>query len=138
MLGQGLGRIACLITGDAMGKPTSGPLGIAYSNPNAMVPELGVYYTPTPLFELLMNVSIFAVLWYLRRRSLPNGALAMIYLILYASGRFVVSLWSSYEIVLFGLNQAQLVGMLAIIVAMPYLIFLLLRQRRAAFAFISQ
>ncbi len=138
VLGQGLGRIACLITGDAMGKPTSGPLGIAYSNPNAMVPELGVYYTPTPLFELLMNVSIFAVLWYLRRRSLPNGALAMIYLILYASGRFVVSLWSSYEIVLFGLNQAQLVGMLAIIVAMPYLIFLLLRQRRAAFAFISQ
>jgi len=29
VLGQGIGRFACIITGDAMGKPTNGPFGFA-------------------------------------------------------------------------------------------------------------
>ena len=29
VLAQGIGRLACIITGDAMGKPTSGPFGFA-------------------------------------------------------------------------------------------------------------
>lgn len=48
VLAQAIGRIACIITGDAIGKATDGPFGFAYSSPNAMVPQLGVYYTPTP------------------------------------------------------------------------------------------
>jgi phosphatidylglycerol:prolipoprotein diacylglycerol transferase len=63
VLAQGIGRVACVITGDAMGEPTTGPLGFAYTSPNAMVPQLGVFYTPTPVFELMMNVGIFALLW---------------------------------------------------------------------------
>lgn len=128
VLGQGLGRIACLITGDAMGKPTTGPLGIAYASPNAMVPQLGVYYTPTPLYELIMNVGIFAVLWRLRKRALPDGALALIYLALYSIGRFIISIWSSYETVAFGLNQAQLISVLALAVALPMLVFVMARS----------
>jgi len=50
VLGQAIGRIACIITGDAIGKPTTGPFGLAYSNPGAMVPQLGVYYSPTPIY----------------------------------------------------------------------------------------
>lgn len=131
VLGQGLGRIACLITGDAMGKPTNGPLGIAYASPNAMVPQLGVYYTPTPLYELIMNVGIFAVLWRLRRRALPDGVLALIYLALYSTGRFIISIWSSYETVAFGLNQAQIVSVLALAVALPALVIVLTQARHA-------
>ncbi len=130
VLGQAVGRIACLITGDAMGKPTSGPLGFAYASPNAMVPELGVYYTPTPLFEIIANLGIFAVLWRLRKRNLPAGALALIYLGLYSAARFVISIWSSYLIVAFGLNQAQIISVLAFAVALPLLAYLLLRQRQ--------
>ena len=129
VLGQGVGRIACLITGDAMGKPTSGPLGFAYVSPNAMVPQLGVYYTPTPLFEIVMNLGIFALLWRLRKRELPDGALALIYLLLYSAGRFVISIWSSYLIVAFGLNQAQIISVLAFAIALPLLAYLLLRHR---------
>jgi phosphatidylglycerol:prolipoprotein diacylglycerol transferase len=62
VLGQAVGRVACLITGDAMGKPTTGPFGFAYTSPNAMVPQLGVYYTPMPLYEIVVNLGIFAVL----------------------------------------------------------------------------
>ncbi len=129
VLGQGVGRVACLITGDAMGKPTTGPLGFAYVSPNAMVPQLGVYYTPTPLFEIVMNLGVFAILWRLRGRNLPDGALALVYLVLYSAGRFVISIWSSYLTVAFGLNQAQIVSVLALAVALPLLAVLLLRQR---------
>ena len=42
VLAQAIGRIACIITGDAVGKPTSGPFGFAYTRSNAAVPQLGV------------------------------------------------------------------------------------------------
>jgi phosphatidylglycerol:prolipoprotein diacylglycerol transferase len=54
VLAQAIGRVACLITGDAMGKPTSGPFGFAYTSPNAMVPQLGVYYTPMPVYSIAL------------------------------------------------------------------------------------
>jgi phosphatidylglycerol:prolipoprotein diacylglycerol transferase len=130
VLGQAIGRAACLITGDAMGPATNGPLGIAYASPHAMVPELGVYYTPTPAYELVMNLAIFALLMRLRRRNLPDGALFLIYLVLYAVGRFVVTFWSTYQTVALGLNQAQIVSMAAFAVGLPMLLYLFHRQER--------
>lgn len=128
VLGQAVGRVACLITGDAMGKPTNGPLGFAYVSPNAMVPQLGVYYTPTPLFEIIMNLAIFSLLWRLRKRNLPDGALVLIYLVLYSAGRFVISIWSSYLIVAYGMNQAQIISILALAVALPMLAYVILKH----------
>jgi phosphatidylglycerol:prolipoprotein diacylglycerol transferase len=93
-----------------------------------MAPELGVYYTPIPVYEIVMNLAIFAVVWRLRRRNLPDGALFLFYLVLYASGRFLVTFWSSYEILALGLNQAQWVSIVAIAVATPWLLYLV-RQR---------
>lgn len=129
VLGQGIGRLACVITGDAMGQPTSGPFGFAYSSPNAMVPQLGVYYTPTPVYELLMNLAIFALLWRLRTRSLRDGVLFLVYLVTYAAGRLLITFWSSYQTIAFGLNQAQFVSLGALTVGLPLLV-LLLRQRQ--------
>jgi phosphatidylglycerol---prolipoprotein diacylglyceryl transferase len=129
-LGQALGRVACIITGDAMGKPTNGPLGFAYTNPGAMVPQLGVFYTPTPVFEIVMTLGIFALLWRLRRRDLPQGALFLIYLVLYASGRFIITFWSSYQIVAWGLNQAQMISLGALLVGLPSLLIVLSGPKR--------
>lgn len=128
VLGQGIGRLACIITGDAMGKPTTGPFGFAYSNPNAMVPQLGVYYTPIPVYEAVMNVSIFALLWQLRKKNLPEGALFLLYIVLYAGGRFLITFWSSYRTIAFGLNQAQIISIAALAVGLP-LLFYTLRRR---------
>lgn len=130
VLAQGIGRVACLITGDAMGRPTTGPFGLAYTNPHAMVPALGVYYTPTPAYEAIMNLAIFALLWSLRKRSLPDGALFLIYLVLYAAGRFVITFWSSYQTVALGLNQAQIVSLVAFAVGLPLLLGLLRRNEK--------
>lgn len=128
VLAQAVGRLACIITGDSVGKPTSGPFGLAYTNPNAMVPQLGVFYAPMPIYEILMNLGIFAVLWRLRRRKyLPDGVLFFVYLILYSAIRFVITFWSSYRITAFGLNQTQIVGLIGLAVGIPAIIVLLRR-----------
>jgi phosphatidylglycerol:prolipoprotein diacylglycerol transferase len=129
VLGQAIGRIACIITGDAVGKPTTGPFGLAYSNPGAMVPQLGVYYSPTPIYEILMNLTIFAVVWRLRKRSLPDGVLFLVYLVLYSIGRFVITFWSAYKIVALGFNQAQWISLVGLAVGIPALIYLLRRRQ---------
>jgi phosphatidylglycerol---prolipoprotein diacylglyceryl transferase len=129
-LGMAIGRVACIITGDAMGKPTTGPIGFAYASPSAMVPQLGVYYVPTPVFEIILNLSIFALLWWLRKRELPSGALFLLFVALYSVGRFFITFWSSYQTVAFGLNQAQLISVSAFAIAIPSL-FLLFRSHHA-------
>lgn len=121
VLAQAIGRLACIITGDAMGKPTDGPIGFAYTNPNALVPELGVYYIPMPLYEIVANLAIFALLWRLRKRGLPDGLLFLIYLALYGLERFFLGFTSSYQIIAFGLTQSQLIALLALVVALPLL-----------------
>jgi phosphatidylglycerol:prolipoprotein diacylglycerol transferase len=129
VLGQAIGRLACIITGDAIGKQTAGPIGFRYLNPGAMVPQLGVYYVPTPVFEIVMNLAIFGVLWKLRTRRLPDGALFLIYLLLYSTGRFVITFWSSYQTVALGLNQAQLISIAGLALGLPALAYLLVQQR---------
>jgi phosphatidylglycerol:prolipoprotein diacylglycerol transferase len=123
VLAQAIGRFACIITGDSIGKETSGPFGFAYTSPNAMVPELGVYYTPTPVFEILMNLTIFSLLWSLRKKGLQDGVLTLIYLVLYSSIRFFIAFTSSYQIVAFGLNQAQIISILVFTISLPLLLF---------------
>ena len=129
VLGQAIGRIACVITGDAVGKPTTGPFGLAYSNPGAMVPQLDVYYAPTPVYEILMNLTIFAVAMRRRKRPLPDGALFLIYLVLYSVGRFVITFWSAYKTIVLGFDQAQLISLAGLAAGVPALVYLLWRQR---------
>lgn len=124
VLAQAIGRIACVITGDAMGKPTSGPFGFAYTSPNAMVPELGVYYTPMPVYELVVNLGIFAVLWGLRKRNWSDGRLFLVYLTLYSLERFFLAFTSSYRIIGFGLTQSQIVAVFGFVIGLALLSWL--------------
>jgi phosphatidylglycerol:prolipoprotein diacylglycerol transferase len=124
VLAQAIGRIACVITGDAMGKPTSGPFGFAYTNPNAMVPDLGVYYTPMPVYELIINLGIFAALWQLRKRNWPDGKLFSVYLVLYSLERFFLAFTSSYRIIAFGLTQSQIVAVFGLTLSLILLVWI--------------
>ena len=128
VLAQAIGRLACVITGDAMGKPTTGPFGFAYTSPNAMVPQLGVYYAPMPVYELVANLGIFALLWWLRKRNWPDGLLFLVYLSLYSLMRFSLAFTSSYQIIAFGLTQSQIIALIALAVAIPLVV--LVQRRR--------
>jgi phosphatidylglycerol---prolipoprotein diacylglyceryl transferase len=113
VLAQAVGRIACVITGDAMGKPTTGPFGFAYASPNALVPKLGVFYTPMPVYEIIVNLLIFAIIWQVRERDWRDGKLFFVYLILYSIERFFLAFTSSYKILAFGLTQSQIIAVVA-------------------------
>jgi len=121
VLAQAIGRIACVITGDAMGKPTNGPFGFAYTSPNAVVPHLGVYYTPMPVYELVVNLGIFAVLWQLRKRNWTDGKLFLVYLTLYSLERFFLAFTSSYRIIALGLTQSQIIALLGLIASLVFM-----------------
>ena len=124
VLAQAIGRIACVITGDAMGKPTTGPFGFAYTNPNVMVPQLGVYYTPMPVYELVINLGIFAVLWQLRKRDWVDGRLFLVYLTLYSIERFFLAFTSSYRIIALGLTQSQIIAIFGFVIGLTWLVLM--------------
>jgi prolipoprotein diacylglyceryltransferase len=67
----------------------------------------------------------------MRGKKLPDGALFLIYLLLYSSLRFIITFWSSYQIIALGLNQAQLISLNALIIGLPWLIYLLRGDRTA-------
>ena len=132
VLAQAIGRFACVITGDAMGKPTSGPFGFAYTSPDALVPKLGVYYTPMPVYEIVANLGIFAILWQLRQRNWTDGKLFLTYLILYSLERFFLAFTSSYRIIAFGLTQSQIMALLGLTVGTALLSWMSRRLNKQA------
>ena len=131
-LAMGVGRLACIITGDAMGPLTSGPFGFAYTSPRALVPQLGVFYTPMPVYELVVNLGIFALLWTLRRRHWPDGLLFLVFLGLYSVERFLLAFTSSYQVIAFGLTQSQIVALAALATSIPLMLLALRRAPSAA------
>ena len=117
VLAQAIGRIACIITGDAIGKPTDGPFGFAYTSKHALVPQLGVYYTPMPVYEIIANLLIFGVLWKLRSRRWADGTLFLVYLTLYSLERFFLAFTSSYRVIALGLTQSQMIALIGLAIA---------------------
>ena len=103
MLGYALGRIGCELSGD-------GDWGIAanmalkphwlpawawaqtYDNNivGVLIPPPGVY--PTPLYEILMGLAVFGILWSLRKLPLRPGWLFSVYLLLCGLERSLIEL----------------------------------------------
>jgi phosphatidylglycerol:prolipoprotein diacylglycerol transferase len=121
VLAQAIGRIACIITGGAMGKPTTGPFGFAFTSPNAMLPQPGVYYAPMPVYELAVNLGIFALPWQLRKRSQPDGQLFLVYLTLYSVKPFFLAFASCYQIMAFGLTRSPIVAVFGMAISLALL-----------------
>jgi phosphatidylglycerol:prolipoprotein diacylglycerol transferase len=114
VLGQAIGRFGCLVTGDALGPATGGGWGIIYRNPGAMSPELGVAYQPVFLYEQIWDLVVFAALWAMRRRLATDGQLFALYLGLYAIGKFALTFLRTEQVWLWGLQQAQLLALVAL------------------------
>ncbi len=120
ILGQAIGRFACLVTGDAVGRATTG-FGVTYLDPHAMVPQLGVAYEPVFLYEMALDLVIFAVLWLLRSRLRVDGQLFATYLALYAVAKFALTFLRTETVWVAGLQEAQLLALVALVVAAGWL-----------------
>lgn len=115
-LAYGIGRIGCHVAGDGdWGTVSNVPWAVAYThaiigwvNPVTGIPyPPGVRVHPTPIYELIESLIIFAVLWRLRKGDYSPGTLFWIYLILAGSARFVVEFWRINPAIGLGMTESQ-------------------------------
>jgi phosphatidylglycerol:prolipoprotein diacylglycerol transferase len=128
-IGQTFGRVGNIINGDIVGYKTNG-WGFEYTNPNTFGP-LNTPVQPASLYELLISLGLFILLWSLRKRIHPEGMLAMIYLILYSLSQFFIFFVRDNIVILGGLKQAQVTALVVIALTLPVIAYLLRKERLA-------
>jgi phosphatidylglycerol:prolipoprotein diacylglycerol transferase len=133
MIGLAIGRIGDVINGEHHGSPTTAPWGVEYVNANTLG-QPGVVVHPEVAYEMVLCLAILGALLPFHQRlksRLPDGVVGLIYLGLYAAGRFFLSYYRLDPAVFLGLRQAQLASALMVIIALIAAPILL---RRAAAA----
>lgn len=126
-IGQTFGRIGNIINGDIVGYKTNG-WGFEYTNPNTFGP-LNTPVQPANLYELLISLALFLLLWNLRKRIHPEGMLAMIYLVLYSLSQFFIFFLRDNIVIFGGLKQAQVTALVVIVLTLPVIAYLLRKER---------
>lgn len=107
-LGMAVGRVGDLVNGEHYGPESGLPWAIRYAHPDAEVPSALVAYHPGGLYEIVLALALFAVIWPLRHRFRPPGTLLLAVVGLYSVGRFAMFFYrlDSDDLAL-GLNGAQ-------------------------------
>jgi phosphatidylglycerol:prolipoprotein diacylglycerol transferase len=90
-LGHAFGRLGCFAAGCCYGKPTNLPWGVKFSDEWAhriSDTPLGVHLHPTQLYEFLVELLNFFLLFWLIRRKRFDGQIIGTYLFSYGVARF--------------------------------------------------
>ena len=144
MLGYAIGRIGCQVSGDGdwgIGadmslKPAWLPGWLwaqTYTNNIAgvLIAPPGVY--PTPIYETLMGLAVFAILWSVRKHPFHAGWLFALFMVLCGIERFSIELIRVNAVVtVFGIEatQAEIVSVLFVLAGIVGLIRLRNRRNR--------
>ncbi|MFQ6672234.1 MAG: prolipoprotein diacylglyceryl transferase, partial [Candidatus Tectimicrobiota bacterium] len=133
ILGQAFGRFGNFMNGDAHGVPTAMPWGVVFPSSSIAGQEFPNTPThPTMLYEMVLNLMIFGLLYRLRLRPTRDGFLSCLYLVLYSAGRFVVSFFRADSLMVGPLRAAHVVSVLLIAIAGGYIVKERLWQPRTA------
>jgi len=141
LIAQMIGRVGCLINGDAYGTPSGLPWAVLYTHPNAAATagpwELGrlVAGHPVPIYEIIWDLFVLALLFLLWGRLRRDWTLFLTYISLYSFGRFFLSFLrdeQGEQAILGPLHLAHIISLLVIVIAVPYLIHFLRRPEREA------
>lgn len=87
-LGQGVGRLACVMAGCCYGRPTELPWGITFNHPETLARPRGVALHPTQIYEMVWSLLLFAFLLWFRPRRTFRGQVALTFLTLFPIFRF--------------------------------------------------
>ena len=120
IFGQAVGRLGCIVNGDVAGRPTGADWGFVYVNPGALLPRAAYFGVPThpyPLYELVWDIALFAILFWVARTIRREGAVFLTYTAVYSLARLVLTMVREEEVWAFGMQQAQLVSLATIALA---------------------
>jgi len=134
MIGLAIGRIGDVINGEHHGTPTDLPWGVIYVNPDTLG-QPGIAVHPEVAYEMVLTLVLLGALLPFHQRlkaRLPDGVLGLVYLGVYALGRFLLSYYRTDPAIIDGLRQAQLASLLMVVVAVVAIPILLRRRRDAA------
>ena len=127
VVGQFFGRIGNFINGDIIGYPTHQPWGVIYVNPNSLAPRHDIAYQPAAVFEAIIDIVLFTILWFLRNRMRP-GMLFFVYVFGYSFSQLLVFFLRDNEILLLGLKQAQLTAIVVMLITAVILVWFIKQQ----------
>jgi phosphatidylglycerol:prolipoprotein diacylglycerol transferase len=121
-LGQTFGRMGCLLSGDGdYGPPTDLPWAMSF--PKGVMPtKLKVH--PTPIYDMILLLIIFGILWKIRKKKYPTGFKFSLYLVMLGTERIITEFYRNTPKILLGITMAQLISIGLIIIG-GTLIFLL-------------
>jgi len=130
LVAQMIGRFGCIINGDAYGGVTSLPWAFIYTHPNALIPPnlFGLPTHPYPVYEIIWNALALLAILQLGRHFKKDGLVFLSYLSLYSLGRFLLSFVRQENITLWGLQQAQIIAILAIVASLLAMLYLTSRR----------
>jgi phosphatidylglycerol:prolipoprotein diacylglycerol transferase len=121
LLGQAVGRVGCTFNGCCYGVESNSPLSVIYTSPNSYAP-LGIPTLPITVFEIFYVLIAFGILLALRNRLKPQGSLFLVYLALYGAWRVGIDFLRSGTPFLFGLHEAQVIGLVVLVVSLGALV----------------
>jgi len=131
-LALAIGRIGCTINGCCYGTFAPNlPWAVVYTHPNSLAP-LNVPMHPIPIYHLLWNLIVFAIVWRLRGKFKPEGSLLFFFFCIFAAGDFAIRFLRTDVPVLWGLRQAQVLDLALLAVFLPWLIIRIRRFQKQA------
>lgn len=114
------GRLGCFLAGCCYGKPTNFILGVKF-------PDKDVFVHPTQLYEAFFIGLVFSFLIKIRKIKKFEGQILILYIMLYAVGRFVLEFYRGDErgVFFYGfLSHSQFFAILLFLVSiLGYYIF---------------
>ncbi|MFC1900507.1 prolipoprotein diacylglyceryl transferase [Chloroflexota bacterium] len=122
IIAQIIGRMGCIVNGCCYGSECSLPWSIVYTHPHT-AGILNVAVHPTQAYEIIYLAIAFIIIIALRDRIKPAGSLFILYLAIYSVWRIAVDFIRDGTPFLFGLHQAQVIGIFTLIVTIPILAF---------------
>lgn len=133
LVGQAIGRIGCLINGDAWGAPTGCPCGVVYWHEHALLPPdlIGVPTHPYPLYEIGAVLLLLGLLWLARGHLKRPGTTFLLVTVGYGVIRFGLTFVRQEAILAIGLQEAQIIALLTSAIALGIMAVRALRPRSA-------
>jgi phosphatidylglycerol---prolipoprotein diacylglyceryl transferase len=128
LVGMAIGRVGCLLNGCCYGLDSDAFCSITYTNSFSYGP-VGTSVLPTQLFHIIWNMVAFGFIWAFRKKFKPAGTTFLLYLAIYAAGDLTIRFFREGTPFLFGMQEAQVIGILILVITIPLMLYRIFKAR---------
>ncbi len=130
LLAQTIGRLGDIVNGEHCARAASHFLSMTWSHPDSLARSCNNGHSssffstgaePVILYEIIWNSIVLAILWTMRGKLKPDGMLFVLYISLYAIGRFSISFAREDRIWAAGMQEAHFIALVVLAIGVPML-----------------